>query len=245
MDNNNFTQNNNQNDTGWQNNGQQDVYQQGMNQQGMNSQGMNPQGMNQNGMYQQNPYQQNMYQQNMGQQNAYQQGMNQQIIGQQNAYQQGMYQQGMVQQNTYQQGMAQQGMYQQGNQPGLTRKEFINLPRMSNIKKNINSCVFAFYIVSGINFVMGLVGTSPAMVYFDVAFVFLMGLLLQMTYSKIVGLLSLGYGILNMIIFIIYVGYPGGYLIVIIGMLATSATFKFDKAWGEYINTGKKPFNIK
>lgn len=225
MDNNNFTQNNNQNNTGWQNTGQQDV-----NQQGMNSQGINLQGMNQQNTYQQNTYQQNMYQQNMGQPNAYQQGM-----VQQNTYQQGMYQQGMYQ----------QGMYQQGNQPRLTRKEFINLPQMSNIKKNINACVFAFYIVSAFNFGMGLVGSSPSMVYFDVAFVFLMGLLLQMTYSKIVGLLSLGYGILNMIVFIIYVGYPGGYLIVIIGMLATSATFKFDKAWGEYINTGKKPFNIK
>ena len=240
MDNNNFTQNNNQNDAGLQNTAQQDVY----------PQGMNPQDMYQNGMYQNGMYQQNMVQQNVYQQTMNGQGMVQPGMAQQNTYQQGLYQQNMYQQNTYQQGMyqpdmAQQNMYGQGNQTGLTRKEFINLPQMGNVKKNINACVILLYFVAGFNFVMGITGSSASIVLFDVALIFLLGFLLQMTYSNLVGFICLGYGILNMIIFIIYYGYPGGILIVLIGVYAASSTYKFNKAWTEYINTGKLPTTMK
>ena len=124
MDNNNFTQNNNQTDVGWQNTGQQ--------------------GFNQNYIYQQN-------------------------MGQPNGYQQSMMQQGMYQQNTYQQTMYQQNPYQQsfyvrGNQPRLTRKEFVNLPQMGNVKKNINACAILLYFVAGYNFVMGITGSSSLIV---------------------------------------------------------------------------------
>ena len=205
MDNNNFTQNNNQTDVGWQNTGQQ--------------------GFNQN----------YIYQQNMGQPNGYQQSM----------MQQGMYQQNTYQQNMYQQNPYQQSFYVRENQPRLTRKEFINLPQMGNVKKNINACVILLYFVAGFNFVMGITGSSASIVLFDVALIFLLGFLLQMTYSNLVGFICLGYGILNMIIFIIYYGYPGGILIVLIGVYAASSTYKFNKAWTEYINTGKLPTTMK
>ena len=182
--------------------------------------------------------------------NGYQQGMMQQGMAQANGYQQGMMQQGMVQANGYQQNMYQQNPYQQNiyaqvNQPVITRKNFINLPQMSNVKKNINSCAILFYLVAGFNFFMCLTGNTSSMVYFDVALISLLGFLLQVTYSNIVSFISLGYGILNMIIFIIVYGYPGGILIVVIGAFAASATFKFNKAWTEYINTGKLPTVMK
>ena len=191
MDNNNFTQNNNQTDVGWQNTGQQ--------------------GFNQN----------YIYQQNMGQPNGYQQSM----------MQQGMYQQNTYQQNMYQQNPYQQSFYVRGNQPRLTRKEFVNLPQMGNVKKNINACAILLYFVAGYNFVMGITGSSSLIVLFDVALISLLGILLQVTYSNIVGFICLGYGILNMIIFIIVYGYPGGILVVIVGVFAASGTYKFNKAW--------------
>lgn len=205
MDNNNFTQNNNQSDVGWQNTGQQ--------------------GFNQN----------YIYQQNMGQPNGYQQSM----------MQQGMYQQNTYQQNMYQQNPYQQSFYVRGNQPRLTRKEFVNLPQMGNVKKNINACAILLYFVAGYNFVMGITGSSSLIVLFDVALISLLGILLQVTYSNIVGFICLGYGILNMIIFIIVYGYPGGILVVIVGVFAASGTYKFNKAWTEYINTGRFPTTMK
>ena len=207
---NNLTQNN-QTDAGWQNTEQQNEYQQGM---------------NQNGMFQQNMMQPNVYQQSM--------------------MQQGMYQQNTYQQNTYQQNPYQQNMYAQGNQIRLTRKEFIDLPEMHDIKQKVIAGIFLLYFVAGINFLLGInyftdyIGYVAPRIFIDVAFIFLTALFLQLTYSKIFGILALGYGILNMIVFLVNIGKPGGVLIIIAGILVAPATFKFDKAWKEYIKAERR-----
>ena len=200
MDNNNFTQNNNQNTAGWQNIGQQGVYQQGM------------------------------YPQNMVQQNVYQQTMNGQ---------------GMIYPGTGQPGMAQQNMYVQGNQPRLTRKDFINLPQMGNVKKNINVCAGLLYFSSLITLLYGFIADFPEIFFLDVGLLIILGVWLQLTYSKICGLIILAYGIFDVVIWIIKFGQLGGILLAIVGIIAVSATFKYDKAWGEYINTGNIPQYIK
>ncbi len=207
MDNNNFTQNNNQTDVGWQNTGQQ--------------------GFNQN----------YIYQQNMGQPNGYQQSM----------MQQGMYQQGMYQQGIYQQNMHQQSLYQQGNQVKLTRKEFAKLPQLHKIKHSIMSSVFLLYFVAGINFLIGIevipyaLGEASPWIFADVAYIFFTGLFLQLTYRRIFAILTLGYGLLNMIVFLINLGQMGGILVIIAGTLSLLSTFALDKAWKEYLKTGRLP----
>ena len=207
MDNNNFTQNNNQTDVGWQNTGQQ--------------------GFNQN----------YIYQQNMGQPNGYQQSM----------MQQGMYQQGMYQQGIYQQNMHQQSLYQQGNQVKLTRKEFAKLPQLHKIKHSIMSSVFLLYFVAGINFLIGIevipyaLGESSPWIFADAAYIFFTGLFLQLTYRRIFAILTLGYGLLNMIVFLINLGQMGGILVIIAGTLSLLSTFALDKAWKEYLKTGRLP----
>lgn len=207
MDNNNFTQNNNQTDVGWQNTGQQ--------------------GFNQN----------YIYQQNMGQPNGYQQSM----------MQQGMYQQGMYQQGIYQQNMHQQSLYQQGNQVRLTRKEFAKLPQLHKIKHSIMSSVFLLYFVAGINFLIGIevipyaLGEASPWIFADVAYIFFTGLFLQLTYRRIFAILTLGYGLLNMIVFLINLGQMGGILVIIAGTLSLLSTFALDKAWKEYLKTGRLP----
>ena len=217
MDNNNFTQNNNQTDVGWQNTGQQ--------------------GFNQN----------YIYQQNMGQPNGYQQSMMQQGMYQQNTYQQGVYQQGMYQQGIYQQNMHQQSLYQQGNQVRLTRKEFAKLPQLHKIKHSIMSSVFLLYFVAGINFLVGIevipyaLGEASPWIFADVAYIFFTGLFLQLTYRRIFAILTLGYGLLNMIVFLINLGQMGGILVIIAGTLSLLSTFALDKAWKEYLKTGKLP----
>lgn len=217
MDNNNFTQNNNQSDVGWQNTGQQ--------------------GFNQN----------YIYQQNMGQPNGYQQSMMQQGMYQQNTYQQGVYQQGMYQQGIYQQNMHQQSLYQQGNQVRLTRKEFAKLPQLHKIKHSIMSSVFLLYFVAGINFLVGIevipyaLGEASPWIFADVAYIFFAGLFLQLTYRRIFAILILGYGLLNMIVFLINLGQMGGILVIIAGTLSLLSTFALDKAWKEYLKTGRLP----
>lgn len=237
MDNNNFTQNNNQNNAGLQNIAQQDVY----------PQGMNPQGMYQQNMVQQNVYQQTMNGQGMGQQNTYQQDVYQQEMYQQNTYQQGVYQQGMYQQGIYQQNMHQQSLYQQGNQVILTRKEFAKLPQLHKIKHSIMSSVFLLYFVAGINFLIGIevipyaLGEASPWIFADVAYIFFTGLFLQLTYRRIFAILTLGYGLLNMIVFLINLGQMGGILVIIAGTLSLLSTFALDKAWKEYLKTGRLP----
>lgn len=198
-----------------------------------------------------NNFTQNNTQIDVGWQNTEQQGLNQngmyqQNMVQQNVYQQGMNGQNMYQQNMYQQNMYQQSIYGQGNQTRLTKKEFINLAEMHNIKQKIIAGVFLLYFVAGINFLIGInflpyyLGVVTPGIFIDVAIIFLIAFFLQITYNKIFGILALGYGILNMIVFLIEMGKLGGVLIIIAGILVVPATFKFDKAWREYLKTERR-----
>ncbi|MBQ9608093.1 MAG: hypothetical protein IJV15_01450 [Lachnospiraceae bacterium] len=137
-----------------------------------------------------------------------------------------------------QQGYNQQTVYQQNI---LTRKEFLNLPQMQSIKSSISSTVVMIYVCVALNIVLIIAGLSSLVALFDVAIMLVSAIGIQRTYSNLFGIIMLVYSIINVLVFLVVAGRLGGYLILAAGILGFVSTSKFNKAYNEYISSGKIP----
>ena len=190
--------------------------------------------------------------------NNFNQNDNQQMYGQpsvynqQTAYNQQPYaqQQPMYNQQSYagQQYNYQQPMYNQqiaNSQNLISRKEFVNLPQLHNIKTQIISSVVTLYICIALNVILIFTGYLSTVGLFDVAIMLISAIGIQITYNKAFGIIMLAYSIINVLIFLFVYGQLGGYLILVAGIIGFISTYKFDKAYNEYRYSGKLPNFIK
>lgn len=147
--------------------------------------------------------------------------------------------------NEFYGNMYQNNMYHPQNQPGLSQKDFLNLPQLYNIKIMIYVSAMMLYFFSVENLVLILNGTIVGEMLFvgifDCAVLLVFGILIQTTYSRVVGVIVLCYGILQLLISIVKFGTMGGLLVVVAGIFAVYVTFKFDKIWKDYVNYGNIP----
>ena len=114
-----------------------------------------------------------------------------------------------------------------------TKKEFLDLPENSKMKKEINSSAIISYICAGITLLVAIVAKSP-LSFVDVVILVVLGLLIHLKQSRACAIILLIYAIINVIVTVVTTQSFGGYLIVIAGIFAVIYTFKLDKAWKEY-----------
>lgn len=132
----------------------------------------------------------------------------------------------------------------------LNRKGFYKHPNVSSLSRQIKACAIAMYILAGLNlgFYLFLSGrifvTLESVVTAVVLFVFLLGLGLgiHLGQSRICAVILTVYGVYNAGVSYINSGKFSGWAFLLVGCYALSATFKFQKAWKKYKNTGIVPF---
>lgn len=125
-----------------------------------------------------------------------------------------------------------------------TEKEFYNLPELGMCKDNIKSSAIALYVLATFNAILGLAFGSYGM-FLDVIYTTILGIILQTKRSRVAAVLLVIYAAVNMIVLAIETGRPGGYLYLIVASLAVKFTFKYQKAWKEYKETGVLPNYFK
>lgn len=132
----------------------------------------------------------------------------------------------------------------------LDRKGFYRHPNVSSLSKQIKACGIAMYILAVFNLVFylylgGLIfAVSPEIIEAVIAFVFMMGLGLgiHLGQSRVCAVILTIYGVYNIGVNYINSGRFGGWAFLLVGCYALTATFKFQKAWKQYKNTGIVPF---
>lgn len=137
-------------------------------------------------------------------------------------------------------GIPQPGFQQMGYaQPGLTKGQFYKHPNMTQCRKEIRSCGIAMYILAGLNLIVML--TQDLGMAIDVLLILALGLIIHLAQSRVAAVILTVYGVVNLLYFIVVQGQLGGYLFLIIGIISSVYTFKFQKAWKEYKSTGVIP----
>lgn len=124
----------------------------------------------------------------------------------------------------------------------LDRKAFYKHPNVSSLSKQIKACGIAMYILAGFNF--GLYMFLGEVVAAVIALVFMMGIGLgiHLGQSRVCAVILTVYGVYNMGVNYINSGRFAGWAFLLVGCYALAATFKFQKAWKQYKNTGIVPF---
>ena len=144
--------------------------------------------------------------------------------------------------------------------PTLDKKGFLNHPSVTKLKKNLNVVAILSYVIGGFNFILGFIanpmmkllyGENTSGPGFALGFFFSgilmigLGVGIHIAQSRVCACGILGFAILNTILTLIYYKEFGGWLILVIGISAVSATFAFQKAWNEYQTTGALPVGKK
>lgn len=119
-----------------------------------------------------------------------------------------------------------------------TKKEFLKLPENKRIKSELTGAAVICYICAAITLALGFTTDSFPLCLIDVAILVGMGLGIQLAQSRVCAIILLVYSIINVILLIAMTGKPGGYLIVIAGVMAVIYTFKAEKAWKQYQQGG-------
>ena len=160
-----------------------------------------------------------------GQPNQFQQG---QFYGQPNQFQQGQFY-----------GQPNQAPYGQpyGSTPTMTKKEFWKHPSLKSCRGNINGVAILLYFSAAVTLLTAVL-SGNYFILIDALFVLGMGLGIQLGKSRVCAILIFAYSIYNLIYGLITTGKPTGWLVIIAGILAIIYTFKFQKAWKEYQQTG-------
>ena len=149
------------------------------------------------------------------------------------------------QQNVYAQPAApqqpaypqQQDAYAYGAQSSAPRastlKEFLKLPENKKLRRQINAAAIICYISAFVTLGMMAAYEQPSMIL-DVIVVFVLGLLIHLTKSKVCAVILLAFAVINTIIILINAHQFGGWLLLIAGACSVSATFRLDKLWKAY-----------
>lgn len=133
----------------------------------------------------------------------------------------------------------QYGQYGQQGYTQMTKNDFLELPAMEKQKKNVKACYIICYICAVLSLVISIAAGQINIV--DPIILAGLGLWIQFGKSFVAGVLLLAYSIINVIYLIVATGQFGGYLIVIAGIYAVITTYKINKAYKEYKNTGIIP----
>ncbi len=114
-----------------------------------------------------------------------------------------------------------------------TLKEFLQLPENKKLKRQINGAAIICYICAAITFGLMAAAEQPSMLL-DVAVVLILGLLIHITKSKICAIILMAFAVINTIIVLIATQQFGGWLLLVAGACAVSATSRLDKLWKAY-----------
>ena len=130
-------------------------------------------------------------------------------------------------------------MSQPAQPRALTKSEFLGLPENAQLKKTIKSSAVILYVCAAITGLAGfLVLDSGALILLDVAIMAGLGLGIHLKQSKGCAIALLIYSVVSCVLTIISTGKVSGWLIIIAGIYAVSATFKLDKQWKQYRQQG-------
>jgi len=115
----------------------------------------------------------------------------------------------------------------------MTRREFYKSSEMDSVRKNINACAIAGYIIAVISLVANLLLLDNPAGIIDSILIIVLSLLIQLTQSRVAAVILCIYGVINMAVITMYTGRFGGWWILVAGIFAAIGTFKFHKAWKE------------
>ena len=115
----------------------------------------------------------------------------------------------------------------------MTRREFYKSSEMDSVRKSINSCAIAGYIVAALSLVANLLLLDNPSGIIDTILIVILSILVQTIQSRVAAVILCVYGVTNMIVITLATGRLGGWWILIIGIFAAIHTFKFHKAWKE------------
>lgn len=131
----------------------------------------------------------------------------------------------------------QQDAYAYGAQSSAPRastlKEFLKLPENKNLNRQITVAAIICYISALATLGIMAAAEQPGMIL-DAIVVFVLGLLIHLTKSKVCAIILLAFAVINTIIILISAQQFGGWLLLIAGACSVSATFRLDKLWKAY-----------
>ena len=125
----------------------------------------------------------------------------------------------------------------------MSIKEFLNLPALSNIKKQIVGAGISVYVLVFINALIAVVSQQFSM-FGDCGIMLALGLFVHLVSSRVASWLFLVYGVINFLYYIIRLHQVAGWYIIAVGILAIIGTTKLHKAYDEYVRTGYMPNNM-
>ena len=125
-------------------------------------------------------------------------------------------------------------------QPNLTKKEFIKLPNLLTIKRDIKGAAIFGYVCAAATMIFNLAMDNPGGLI-DAVILLALSLGIHFKYSRGCAIGLTVYSIINMIVCIVAFGRPNGWLILAVGLGAMKATSNFNKYWKSYITTGGIP----
>lgn len=115
----------------------------------------------------------------------------------------------------------------------MTRREFYKSSEMDSVRKSINGCAIAGYIVAALSLVANLLLLDNPSGIIDTILIVILSILIQTIQSRVAAVILCVYGVINMAIITMYTGKFGGWWILVVGVFAAINTFKFHKAWKE------------
>ncbi|MBR1691857.1 MAG: hypothetical protein IJ711_03660 [Lachnospiraceae bacterium] len=125
------------------------------------------------------------------------------------------------------------------HRPDYTKKEFLNLPEMGQLKSGLTSSAVILYICAVFTFLVTVLLMESSSSILDVILLVGLGLLVQLKQSRVAAVLVLIYSLINCVVLAILTGRFGGWLIMLAGGYAIGNTFRFHKAWNTYQTTGE------
>lgn len=121
-----------------------------------------------------------------------------------------------------------------GYQPPLTRKEFFAMYASDKVRKGIRSSAILCYVCAVLTVLYGWLTTGTLYSLLDAAVIVLLGVLIHVIRSRAAAVILLVYSSINLIYTWVNTGSPGGWLMVVGGIAAVSATFSLNKEYKAY-----------
>ena len=119
-----------------------------------------------------------------------------------------------------------------------TKKEFLKLPGNEKVRKEIQTCGIICYICAVITAIMGLAVMHQPYILLDVALLVGLGLGIHLAQSRACAVVLLVYALFSMVMGLVQNGQLNGWLIAIAGVFAVIYTFKAEKLWKQYQQSG-------
>lgn len=124
----------------------------------------------------------------------------------------------------------------------MTKKEFFKLPGLKACRSNILTCAIMLYICAAATCALAVIDwRNSALSLLDAALLLGLGLWLQIGKSRVSAIIASAYGIFNVLVTIIALGRLQGWWIPLAGIWAVVYTFKINKMWSQYQESGQLP----